>query len=267
MSIPVQVVEKYVAIMNEFFHLIQQSDLMQKLNYPVHSLYIGINALHRVFEFVLLRTKNVEKAYYCSQKTYYYYLEYIEQIHKSNLSQSLNHLDAILFVYKKTIFCIFDGSNDDESSATMSNIMTLNETVLQFDERDYQNTFVKISKLTNLLFDWKNENIEFQHRIQICNLYLLRFLKQISHMESTMDYLEVLQTKMNMNYNIYEELLKEILEKREKTKRARSESFFSELDKNEYFLMKFYIEEPIFREKFDDGNMKEFVRWMYQQST
>jgi hypothetical protein len=86
-------------------------------------------------------------------------------------------------------------------------------------------------------------------------------------MESTMDYLEVLQTKMNMNYNIYEELLKEILEKREKTKRARSGSFFSELDKNEYFLMKFYIEEPIFREKFDDGNMKEFVRWMYQQPT
>jgi len=39
------------------------------------------------------------------------------------------------------------------------------------------------------------------------------------------------------------------------------------MDKNEYFLMKFYIEEPIFREKFDDGNMKEFVRWMYQQST
>jgi hypothetical protein len=266
MSLPAQVVEKYVSILNEFFHLIQQSDIMQKLNYPVHSLYIGINALHRVFEFVLLRTKNIEKAYYYSQKTYYYYLEYIEQIHKSNLSQSLNHLDAILFVYKKTIFSLFDGTSEEESSDTMSNIMTLNETRLQFDEKDYQNIFVKISKFTNLVFDWKNENLDFENRMNLCNMYLFRFLKQISQMDATIDYLEILQTKIKMNYLTYEELLKEILEKRDKSSRSRSGSFYSELDKNEYFLMKFYIEETVFREKFDDGNMKEFVRWMYQQS-
>jgi hypothetical protein len=252
--------------MKEFFHLIQQSELMQKLNYPVQTLTIGINALHRVFEFVLLRTKNIEKAYYYSQKTYYYYLEYMEQIHKSNLSQSLNHIDAILFVYKKTIFNLFDGTQDEDASTTMTNILTLNETVLKFNEKEYQEVFLKISKLTNLLLDWKNENLEFHHRIQICNLYLIRFLKKIDTMTSTIEYLEILQTKMNMSYDKYEELLKEILEKNEKSKRFRSNSFLSELDRNEYFLMKFYIEEPILREKFDDGNMKEFVRWMYQQS-
>jgi hypothetical protein len=266
MSLQSQVVDKYASIMNEFFHLIQQSDLMQKLNYPVQSLTIGLNALHRVFEFVLIRTKNIEKAYYYSQKTYYYYLEYIEQIHTSNLSQSLNHMDAILFVYKKTIFNMFDGTPDDDASSTMSNIMTLSENVLKFDERDFQDLFLKISKLTNLLFDWKNENLDFHHRNQICNLYLMRFLRRIDTMTSTIEYLEILQTKMNMNYDKYEELLKEILEKSEKTRRSRSNSFLSDIDKHEYFLMKFYIEEPIFREKFDAGNMKEFVRWMYHQS-
>lgn len=267
MALQVQIIDKYCVVMNEFFYLIQQSEMMKKNNYPVNSLFIGVNALHRVFEFVLLRTKNIDKAYYYSQKTYYYYLEYIEQVDKSNLSQNLNHMDAVLFVYKKTIFSIFDGTNDDDASNTMSNIMTLNDKLLPIDEGEYHQLFLKVSKMVNILFNWQNENIDFKHRITICNQYLMRFLKRIDYMESTVDYLDVLQTKMNMNYENYENLLKEILEKKEKSRRPRGNSFLTETDKNEYFLMKFYIEEPILREKFDDGNnMKEFVRWMYQQS-
>lgn len=264
-ALQMQVTDKYSVVMKEFFYLVNQSELMKKMNYPVNSLYIGLNALHRVFEFVLIRTKSIEKAYYYSQKTYYYYLEYIEQIHKSNLSQNLNHMDAILFVYKKTIFHMFDGEQNEDASNTMSNIITLHEQIQTFDEKEYQNLFVRISKLSNILFDWQNECIEFSHRLSICNEYLSRFLKQIDFMTSTTEYLEILQTKMSMNYEKYENLLKEILEKKEKVKRPRADSFFSETDRNEYFLMKFYIEEPILIEKFDNGNnMKEFVKWMYQ---
>jgi len=259
------ITETYVVLMKNFFDSVSKSDNMKELNFPVSSLCIGIHSIHRVFEYAIMKTKNIERAIYYAQQTYSYYLEYMNQIHQSNLSQNLNHIDAVLFVYKKTIFHMFDGEQNEDASNTMSNIITLHEQIQTFDEKEYQNLFARISKLSNILFDWQNECIEFSHRLSICNEYLSRFLKQIDFMTSTTEYLEILQTKMSMNYEKYENLLKEILEKKEKVKRPRADSFFSETDRNEYFLMKFYIEEPILIEKFDNGNnMKEFVKWMYQ---
>jgi len=60
-----------------------------------------------------------------------------------------------------------------------------------------------------------------------------------------------------MNYTVYESLVKELLKKIE-YKRSKIE-----MVSNEFLLTKFYIEEPICREKFDNGDMKEFVRWLY----
>jgi hypothetical protein len=62
---------------------------------------------------------------------------------------------------------------------------------------------------------------------------------------------------MEMDYVVYDELLKELLKKLEST-RLRSG-----MDSNDCILMKFYIEEPTCREKFENGNMKEFVKWLY----
>jgi hypothetical protein len=40
-------------------------------------------------------------------------------------------------------------------------------------------------------------------------------------------------------------------------------SDLADFDKNEYFLIKFYVEEPLFREKLEGGDMKDLVRWLY----
>jgi hypothetical protein len=259
-----QIIEKYCDIIIEFFNLIQNSEIMKELNYPIPSLYIGLNTIHRIFEYVLLKTKSIEKAIYYSQKTYYYYLEFIEQIYSSNLSNNLNHMDAVLFVYKKTIFDMYDGETNNVSN-TMSNIMTLNDDNIIIDEIEWQIILSKLSKLTNILFNWENTAIDFDKRMNICNLYLNRFLIRIDQMFSTIEYLEIIQKKININYEKYEELLKEILERKERIKRERSETFSTEFDKNEVFLIKFCLEENVFHEKFNNGTMKEFVTWLYSK--
>jgi len=260
-----QIIDKYTNIIKEFFELILQSESMCELKYPIISLYIGINSIHRVFEYILLKTKSIEKAYYYSQRTYYYYLEYMEQIHRSNLSQSLNHMDAILFVYKKTIFDLYDGNEQNDTSNKISNIMTLNDTVLLIDENEWRNIFMKISKIINTIFDWNNIELGFYDRKDICENYLGQFLLLVENVDTTMSYLEIIQQKMQFDYKQYDFLLKELLkfcEIHEKSKKHNNE-FKTESDKNEYFLMKFYIEEPIFREKLEGGNMKELVQWLY----
>ena len=257
-----QIIEKYCDIIIEFFNLIQNSDIMKEMNYPIPSLYIGLNTIHRIFEYVLLKTKSIEKAIYYSQKTCYYYLEFIEQIYRSNLSHNLNHMDAVLFVYKKTIFDMYDGETNNDSN-TMSNIMTLNDDNIIIDESEWQIIFSKLTKLTNILFYWENTSIDFDKRINICNQYLNRFLIRIDQMFSTIEYLETIQKKVSIDYDKYEELIKEILERKERIKRERSETFSTEFDKNENFLIKFCLEENIFHEKFNNGNMKDFVTWLY----
>jgi hypothetical protein len=251
-----QILETYGKLINEYFGLLNESEIMKEMNFPISSVYIGLNAIHRVFEIILMKTKSIEKTYYYCQRAYYYYLEYIEQIYRANLSQNLNHMDIILFVYKKTIYDTYDG-DDNDNSHTLSNIMTLNNETLVFDEKEWRKILLKITKMINVIFYWENTKIEFHEHQAISNNYLQRFLHKIDMFDSSLQYLEVIQEKMEMDYVVYDELLKELLKKLEST-RIRSG-----MDSNDCILMKFYIEEPICREKFENGNMKEFVKWLY----
>ena len=254
-----QILETYSKVVNEYLGLLNESEIMKDMNFPISSVYVGLNAIHRVFEIILMKTKSIEKTYCYCQRAYYYYLEYIEQIYRAKLSQNLNHMDIILFVYKKTIYDTYDG-DDNDNSHTLSNIMTLHNETLNFDEKELRNLLLKITKMINVVFYWENTNIEFHERISISSKYLFRFLNNIDVFDSSIQYLEIIQEKMEMDYLVYDELLKELLKKIEST---RKKIGITGLDNNDYILMKFYIEEPVCREKFENGNMKEFVKWLY----
>jgi len=251
-----QILETYSKLINEYFGILNESEIMREMNFPISSVYIGVNAIHRVFEIILMKTKSIEKTYYYSQRAYYYYLEYIEQISRANLTQNINHMDIILFVYKKTIFDTYDGDTNDNSH-TLSNIMTLNNETLLFDEKECRMLLIKITKMIKVLFYWENINIDFNERHEISGNFLSRFLNKIDIFDNSLQYLEVIQEKMKMNYSVYDNLLKELLKKMESTRMK------SEMVSNDSILIKFYIEEPVCREKFENGNMREFVKWLY----
>jgi len=256
-----QIIETYSKLINEYFGILNESEIMREMNFPVSSVGIGINAIHRVFEIILLKTKSIEKTYYYCQKAYYYYLEYIEQIYRANLFQNLNHMDIILFVYKKTIFDTYDGDNTDNSH-TLSNIMTLTNETIAFDEKEGKQILFKITDLMSVLFHWSNSSLTFFDRRDLCSKYLLRCLNKLDHVDNTLKYLEVIQEKMDMNYAVYDVLIAELLKKTEPT---RSKSMI--LDLNDSILTKFYLEEIVCKEKFETGNMREFVKWLYIKGT
>ena len=99
-----RIILKYALIIKEYFDLMNQNETLKNLSNPNPSLYIGMNAIHRVFEYILIKNKNIDHAYYYSQKCYYYYLEYMEQIHKSDLLQNLNHIEKQKEDYINTYF-------------------------------------------------------------------------------------------------------------------------------------------------------------------
>jgi len=101
----------------------------------------------------------MEEVYCNCQRAYYYYLEYLEQIHTTKMCQDLNHIDAILFVYKKTLIKYDnDSSTDIVSSPNSQNNNDINHNFIK--------KMSKITKLLNTLFWWENphdirQNIEY----------------------------------------------------------------------------------------------------------
>ena len=78
----------------------------------------GIDVINNVYRELLLYTKNIELSVYYTQKGYFYYVEFIDQIgDESNSFLKLNSKDAMLFVLKKTVYEI---NNDMKKNVSLS---------------------------------------------------------------------------------------------------------------------------------------------------
>lgn len=255
------ITQTYVTCMTEFFTLIQQSDVMKEQMYPINSLCIGINAIHRVFEYVFFKTKNAERALYYSKKTYYYYLEYMEQIYKSNLSANLNHTDVILFVYKKTIIELHDGEPD-----MLSNMMVSNEELMVLDENEWRTIFNKISSIVNLLFYGANPAITLDDRIHLLDTYLIQFLNNINQVDDILVLIEWIQLRndviLNLTFPQYDAILRELTLRFRKKKHVHRKSIITD----EHLFSKFYVEKNRLHNFLQSGttNIKELVQWLYE---
>ena len=250
-----EIVEKYVLLMRELFDLLNNSNVMTEMNHPSHCLHIGINSIHRVFENTLMKTKNLRKAYFYAQKSQYYYLEYIEQVYKSNFSLNLNYVDIVVFIYKKTIF-----RSEAEEEHQENIIDFIEDEVLQLDEEDGKHMFIKMIKTTNILLYWENMKLSFETRRKICDTYLSIYLLN-DNVDLT--YVEIIQEKIKMNDNNYTDFLKEIIERHMVVSKPSKKKTRPEIEKQERIFMKFYTNENTFLEKFEKGNMFEFVNWVY----
>lgn len=120
-----QIINKYFIITQDYFEAIKSLTLMHNREDIGNIVFVGLNCIHRVFEYVLYKTKNIDTAVGMAQQTYFYYLEYIEQIHSTELLFRIKQSEAILFVYKKTVFELFEGNKKDSKMNTLDNIMTL----------------------------------------------------------------------------------------------------------------------------------------------
>lgn len=108
-----------VSAILEYMQLISEKITMKnKRNYKF-IFERGLETLLHVFSVIFYYTKNLELTFYHTQKSYYYYIEFIEQISDDNVTfLHLNSKDAVLFVYKKTIFQL---NNDYKNQITEPN--------------------------------------------------------------------------------------------------------------------------------------------------
>lgn len=257
-----QIIEKYYLVLSEFIEKIQTSKSITTSDYSNTTLSVGITAIHRVFEYTILNTKEIDKAYYQAQQTYYYLIEYIEQVNESKLIHNLNHKDAVMFIYKKAIFDTYDGTTHEKSNS-LTNIMTLSSNPVNINDKEWRTLFIRISKCINALLCWNNCLYDFSFRITICNNFLHDFLLNIERFDFITYYLEFTHQKFSISNAKYIDLLTNILSKSEKSKRIRSGSI-TDQEKNEVVFDKLSIGNDEFKKKWNTLSTSDFVTWLYQ---
>jgi len=257
-------ITKYILLIKEFFDLVNQSETIKNLNQPSITIDIGINVMNRVFEYVIMKVGSINIAYYYSQKSYYYYLEYMEQINNTDILNNLNHIDAVLFIYKKTIFDINNDSDNNESTESVNsiqNIMSLNDELVNDFGKPLLQEFKKISTFIKTVFHFDNTNISFEQHYQLCN-FLNRYLQKLEVIETVTFILEIFQTKLLISSEKYLEFVKDFLLKLEMTKKPFA--FKTTDERNDTILKKFYIGENNVIQKFHDLSSKEIVALLFQ---
>ena len=97
--------EKYVCLILEYYKYILEKVNLTNKKYQEFIVKRGLDTISHVFLMILFYTKNIDFAYYHSQKSFYFYVEFIEQITVSSIHYlPISSRDASIFVYKKTIY-------------------------------------------------------------------------------------------------------------------------------------------------------------------
>lgn len=121
-------VHKYIDIITEFVEFTHNNHINIKTHYKQYIITKGLESMQHIFLFLLLYTCNIHLTIYNVQKAFYYYIEFIEQIQKEEqFFIKFNIKDAILFIYKKTIYelnsdYIHSYEATDETKSTVEQI-------------------------------------------------------------------------------------------------------------------------------------------------
>ena len=93
----------YSDIIIEYLDAMKQSKFITAHMNREFLIYTGFRAITHIFQINYVYTNDLDTSFYSSQKAYIFYLEYLEQMEKTNMSHDLNYTDAIQFLYSKTI--------------------------------------------------------------------------------------------------------------------------------------------------------------------
>jgi hypothetical protein len=212
----------------------------------------GFETIIHTFFTVFYYTKNLEITFYHSQKAYYFYIEYIEQISDDNVTfLQLSSRDAILFVYKKTIFELNNEyrKNNIEPSQEEKNILSTVE------------TYTHIYKVI-IQFIINNKKFQYESK----TTYINDCCDRIVDLSETLNKL-----KIKKNYVEYIYLLTNLLA----DKQIELDSFFIIINEfSKKIVLKKKIDDKIVRQKIynseltqfiDDGEIDKITEWIFAE--
>jgi len=248
-----KIVNAYYNLINEYLSLINQSTIIKSTNHHNFLTYIGLNSILYIFKIILMNTNDLEKALLNAQKGYFYYLEYIEQIKNSNILHNLNNIDAIKFIYNKTLNPIFKPEPERQDVNEVIQVEEFKVLPKNLDFSEYKN----YEKRINILLNWENHDFLLENRIEISKKFLLNYLSIENIHSYLFDYLEIIIEKTKMDYEKYSTFLGEfykLVSKLIKQKKMPNKS-----DLETIFMSRYYLN----NDKSEEIDMAKFAKGLF----
>ena len=220
MSSVQDILTKFVSVIIEYMKFMSEKIRMKNKHYYRFIFERGVETLIHVFINTLYFTKNLDLSFYHSQKAYYFYIEFIEQISDENITfLQLSSRDAILFVYKKTIYEInqdykktmADLSNEDNTILmTMDTYIALYKNIIHYifldPEFNYTNNIEHINKccdklklLTDEFNKLKNKRNYLECIYLFTNLLVDKQIKLSTFFNLILEFTRRLQTRKKID--------------------------------------------------------------------
>ena len=87
--------QKFTNMIKEYLKMVENTEFIKNVDNSKYIINIGLNTIIHVFKIILIKTTNIDLAYYYSQKSYYCYLEYVEQMNTTSLIHNLNKSEMV----------------------------------------------------------------------------------------------------------------------------------------------------------------------------
>lgn len=193
--------DNYTNLIVPYLKFIMEMLKIKNKKYFKFIIIRGIDTITNVFNNVLYYTKNVELTYYHCQKSYYYYIEFIEQItDEKNVFLQLTSRDAITYVYKKTIYEIIGDVRKNveinKEIVDKLNLLTIHTNIAN----KICNKMINDEDFLNLSIIDKERINKFDKILNKINS--LRF--DLTNIKSFDSYIELLDYKLNNTDNFFE---------------------------------------------------------------
>jgi hypothetical protein len=249
-----EIICKYIKLVIEYLFFITENIGIKNTKHNNFLIERGLTTITHVFTKLLFYSNNLDLSYYHSQKSFYFYVEFIGQISEDqHFFLQLSSRDACIFVYKKTIFEV--PSEFIKKSEISNNSEIKLKTLEIFDLYKYI-----INLLTRKMINYKNFNSynEDKDNKQYFNEYFKnkeKIIKKLIHSNLNQKHLnnviyfiqniENIENVNNMNsfFLILIQFINKYLKKKEKIidfEYKFNYLYLSEkLNENKYSLQKF----------------------------
>ena len=221
------ILSKYSLLVVDYMRLVSEKINIKKMHYYKFIFTRGLDTITSVFKILLYLTKNLDLTYYHSQKAFYFYVEFIEQISDDqNIFLQLSSREASLFVYKKTIFEInnefrknmLEYNNNENNLRQIIDIsLHIYKNIINYcinhnsftnnNKNEHINICCEKLTIYSLLFNKLSSEFT-KDNIEVCYLFIRHFLEKNLSIEISFNLLELFLNKMKKQIKFYENINK-----------------------------------------------------------
>lgn len=195
-----ELIRRYSMIVYDYLAIMNSSDTFKIMESAKYTVQLGLNAITHIYKIAFCMTKNVATSADHCQKGIYCFIEYIEQTYKlgyingqggygggnggqgGNGSPQFDLMDAIMFIYDKTISELRNESSDnlDErtGSSAFTNILSVSQSHQAHgtDFAQCKSALEHFGQIASTLLWFSHPTMSLTDQMEIVDVHLIDFL-------------------------------------------------------------------------------------------